>query len=61
MSPFKKEKIGIFGSGLIGGSWAMIFASVGYQVKERPSIINLRKFEAEPTNSISGENLRYRT
>lgn len=34
MSPFKKEKIGIFGSGLIGGSWAMIFASVGYQVRE---------------------------
>lgn len=29
----KKEKIGIFGSGLIGGSWAMIFASVGYQVQ----------------------------
>lgn len=29
---FKTEKIGIFGSGLIGGSWAMIFASVGYQV-----------------------------
>lgn len=28
----KSEKIGIFGSGLIGGSWAMIFASVGYQV-----------------------------
>lgn len=33
MSQFKKEKIGIFGSGLIGGSWAMIFASVGYQVQ----------------------------
>lgn len=33
MSQLKKEKIGIFGSGLIGGSWAMIFASVGYQVK----------------------------
>lgn len=29
----KKEKIGIFGSGLIGGSWAMLFASVGYQVQ----------------------------
>ena len=25
-------KIGIVGSGLIGQSWAMIFASVGYQV-----------------------------
>lgn len=35
MSQLKKEKIGIFGSGLIGGSWAMIFASVGYQVKIR--------------------------
>lgn len=29
----RNEKIGIFGSGLIGGSWAMIFASVGYQVQ----------------------------
>ncbi|XP_068630228.1 lambda-crystallin [Battus philenor] len=28
----KKEKIGIVGSGLIGRSWAMLFASVGYQV-----------------------------
>lgn len=35
MSQLKKEKIGIIGNGLIGGSWAMIFASVGYQVKER--------------------------
>lgn len=33
MSSLKSEKIGIFGSGLIGGSWAMIFASVGYQVQ----------------------------
>lgn len=29
----RNEKIGIFGSGLIGGSWAMIFASVGYSVE----------------------------
>lgn len=28
----KKEKIGIIGSGLIGRSWSMLFASVGYQV-----------------------------
>ncbi|EZA52294.1 hypothetical protein DMN91_006741 [Ooceraea biroi] len=28
----KNEKIGIVGSGLIGRSWAMLFASVGYQV-----------------------------
>lgn len=28
----KKEKIGIIGSGLIGRSWAMLFAGVGYQV-----------------------------
>lgn len=28
----KNEKIGIIGSGLIGRSWAMLFASVGYQV-----------------------------
>jgi L-gulonate 3-dehydrogenase len=27
-----KGKIGIVGSGLIGKSWAMIFASVGYKV-----------------------------
>nr|CAH7719509.1 unnamed protein product [Callosobruchus chinensis] len=27
-----KRKIGIIGSGLIGRSWAMIFASVGYKV-----------------------------
>lgn len=30
--PGKNEKIGIIGSGLIGRSWAMLFASVGYQV-----------------------------
>lgn len=28
----KNEKIGIIGSGLIGRSWAMLFASVGYEV-----------------------------
>ncbi|GBP25774.1 Lambda-crystallin homolog [Eumeta japonica] len=28
----KTEKVGIVGSGLIGRSWAMLFASVGYQV-----------------------------
>lgn len=33
MSQLKKEKVGILGSGLIGGSWAMIFASVGYRVQ----------------------------
>lgn len=32
MSKFKSEKVAIFGSGLIGSSWAMLFASVGYQV-----------------------------
>ncbi|XP_060800976.1 lambda-crystallin homolog [Amyelois transitella] len=33
MAPkFKTEKVGIIGSGLIGRSWAMLFASVGYQV-----------------------------
>ncbi|KAM3962304.1 beta Hydroxy acid dehydrogenase 1 [Aphomia sociella] len=31
-SKFKKEKVGIIGSGLIGRSWSMLFASVGYQV-----------------------------
>jgi len=28
----ENEKIGIIGSGLIGRSWAMLFASIGYQV-----------------------------
>merc|ERR1712008_440285 len=28
----KDEKVGIIGSGLVGKSWAMIFASVGYKV-----------------------------
>ncbi|XP_055837174.1 lambda-crystallin homolog [Episyrphus balteatus] len=32
MASLKKEKIGIIGSGLIGRSWSMLFASVGYQV-----------------------------
>ncbi|XP_052862027.1 lambda-crystallin homolog isoform X2 [Anopheles cruzii] len=33
MAPtMKKEKVAIIGSGLIGRSWAMLFASVGYQV-----------------------------
>ncbi|OWR41351.1 lambda-crystallin protein [Danaus plexippus plexippus] len=31
-SKYKTEKVGIVGSGLIGRSWAMLFASVGYQV-----------------------------
>ncbi|GAB0099687.1 3-hydroxyacyl-CoA dehydrogenase [Sergentomyia squamirostris] len=31
-SSARTEKVGIIGSGLIGGSWAMLFASVGYQV-----------------------------
>ncbi|XP_033229472.1 lambda-crystallin homolog [Belonocnema kinseyi] len=32
MASVKNEKIGIVGSGLIGRSWAMLFASAGYQV-----------------------------
>ncbi|XP_051169864.1 lambda-crystallin homolog [Leptopilina boulardi] len=32
MAAMKKEKIGIIGSGLIGRSWAMLFAGTGYQV-----------------------------
>ena len=27
------KKVGVVGSGLVGKSWAMIFASQGYQVK----------------------------
>jgi len=30
---FKNEKISIIGSGLIGRSWAMLFAGAGYQVR----------------------------
>lgn len=33
MSPPKLGKIGVLGGGMIGRSWAMIFASVGYQVQ----------------------------
>ena len=33
MANLKNEKIGIVGSGLIGKSWAMIFASEGFNVK----------------------------
>ena len=33
MANLKNEKIGIVGSGLIGKSWAMIFASEGFSVK----------------------------
>ena len=32
MASLKNEKIGIVGSGLIGKSWAMIFASEGFNV-----------------------------
>ena len=32
MANLKNEKIGIVGSGLIGKSWAMIFAASGYEV-----------------------------
>ena len=28
------KKVGVVGSGLVGKSWAMIFASQGYQVKQ---------------------------
>ena len=29
-----KGKVGVVGSGLVGKSWAMIFASVGYKVRD---------------------------
>ena len=32
MAQLKNEKVGIVGSGLIGKSWAMIFASEGFNV-----------------------------
>ena len=28
------KKVGVVGSGLVGKSWAMIFASQGYQVRK---------------------------
>lgn len=31
--PLQKKKVAIVGSGLVGKSWAMIFASVGYEVR----------------------------
>lgn len=61
MSLNKNEKIGIVGSGLIGKSWAMIFAGEGYQVvlydvkKEQVdmALVNIRdellEFEAAGT------------
>jgi len=30
---YKNEKVGVVGSGLIGRSWAMLFASAGYRVQ----------------------------
>lgn len=52
MSSLSNKIIGIFGSGLIGGSWAMIFASAGYQVKiydNKPHQIDvaLRRIESD--------------
>ena len=39
------KKVGVVGSGLVGKSWAMIFASQGYQVKQETRnmfIVNVR-------------------
>ena len=37
------EKVGIVGSGLVGKSWAMIFASKGFQVIKYWSILPICK------------------
>jgi len=61
----KNEKIGIIGSGLIGKSWAMIFASVGYkvvlfdveasQVKTALENIKSELLEFEAAGTLRGE------
>ncbi|KAK4294492.1 hypothetical protein Pmani_019663 [Petrolisthes manimaculis] len=60
----KREKIGIVGSGFIGRSWAMLFASVGYEVclydikqEQVPDAINEIKkqlHELESSNLLRG-------
>jgi len=48
-----KGKIGIVGSGLVGKSWAMIFASAGYNV----TIYDIKE---EAVENALGKNLKSR-
>ncbi|KAL7052061.1 hypothetical protein ACKWTF_004749 [Chironomus riparius] len=60
-SIFKDRKIAIIGSGLIGQSWAMIFASVGYKVTIydilQPQIDNALKQAEAQLKSLSEKGL----
>ncbi|CAH1407982.1 unnamed protein product [Nezara viridula] len=55
------EKIGIVGSGLIGRSWAMLFASVGYNVTIYDilpeQIENAKKDIEQQTHTLKSKNL----
>ncbi|XP_050090952.1 lambda-crystallin homolog [Anopheles aquasalis] len=57
----KKEKVAIIGSGLIGRSWAMLFAGVGYQVTIYdiiPDIVSKALVETErELNKLEKEGL----
>ena len=57
MASSSSSHIGIIGSGLIGKSWAMIFASVGYKVGlpsvfVQPTFVN--RFIASIGNKVGG-------
>ena len=55
MAQIKNEKIGIVGSGLIGKSWAMIFASEGF------SVVLYDVEQSQVAKAIKVWNMDYRT
>ena len=55
MAQIKNEKIGIVGSGLIGKSWAMIFASEGF------SVVLYDVEQSQVAKAIKVWNMEYRT